>query len=239
MNTKTIQSCLERNEIPYCDELTQKIYIYFSLLQEWNNRMDLTAVSDEKEMLDKHFVDSLTVLKTCLIKEEAKLIDVGTGAGFPGMVLAMACPKLQVTLLDAQQKRLKFIETVSKAAGVSNVSVVHARAEDGARKTEMREKYDYAIARAVAPMNILCEYLLPYVRIGGYALCWKGPSLKDELDIGSRAARILGGQPEIPVHCTVEGREWDHTIMPIKKIIHTSNEYPRKAGTPKSRPLGL
>ena len=238
MNAEKIKNCLNANRIPFQDELPEKLKIYFDLLQEWNGRMDLTAVTDEEETLDKHFIDSLTVLKTGLIRPAATLIDVGTGAGFPGLVLAMACPELHVTLMDAQQKRLAFLQKVSDETE-TGVNVIHARAEDGARKPELRERFDYATARALAPTNVLCEYLLPFVKIDGCALCWKGPALKDELDSGRRAAHLLGGRMEMPVRCPVEGRDWEHMILPVRKIQKTASVYPRKAGTPKNKPLGM
>lgn len=239
MNTEEMRSCLIRNGIPFRDELPEKLYIYFSLLKDWNSRMDLTAVTDDEEMTDKHFIDSLTVLKTGILPESGKMIDVGTGAGFPGMVLAMACPDMEVTLLDSQQKRLAFLDHVRRETDTKNTVIIHARAEDGARKPELREQFDIAAARALAPMNVLCEYLLPYVKTGGYALCWKGPALKEELESGRKAARLLGGQLEMPLSCPVQGRDWKHMILPVRKISRTASAYPRKAGVPKNKPLGL
>ena len=238
MNADEIRNRLEKNDIPYHRNLPDLLQIYFTLLKEWNSRMDLTAVSDDSETIDKHFIDSLTVIKTGMIDENASLIDVGTGAGFPGMVLAMARPDLRVTLLDAQQKRLSFLDAVRSATGAKNVAIIHARAEDGARKKDLRERFDYASARALAPLNVLCEYLLPYVRLNGYALCWKGPALITELENGRRAASLLGGKLEMPVSFGVAGRDWEHLILPIHKTQHTSAQYPRKAGTPKNNPLG-
>ena len=238
MYTEIIRDKLIRNNIVYRDNLPEKLNIYLLLLEEWNQKIDLTSVSDAYEMTDKHFIDSLAAIKAELIRENASLIDVGTGAGFPGMVLAMARPDLRITLMDSQQKRLNFLEAVADAADVRNVNLVHARAEDGARKAEMREKFDYATARALAPLNILCEYLLPYAKVDGYALCWKGPALKDEIENGRKAAFLLGGRLEMPVSCHVEGREWEHVILPIHKVQHTASLYPRKAGIPKNKPLG-
>ncbi len=238
MDLERIRGRLDRNGIPYSAELPERLEIYLRLLLEWNRRMDLTAVPEEEEILDRHFIDSLTVLRTGMIPPDASLIDVGTGAGFPGMVLAMARPDLQVTLLDAQQKRLHFLEAVRDAAGAGNVRLLHARAEDGAKDRKHREQYEIAAARALAPLNVLCEYLLPFVRIGGCALCWKGPALRDELEAGRRSARMLGGRLEMPAECRVEGRDWEHRILPIRKVEKTAPAYPRKAGTPKARPLG-
>ena len=238
MNSDRMRETLERNEIPFDVALPEKLEIYLRLLTEWNSRMDLTAVCDEEEMPDRHFADSLTVLRTELIRPGSTLIDVGTGAGFPGMVLAIARPDLQVTLLDAQRKRLNFLKAVQGAVGAENVTLVHARAEDGARNPAYRERFDYATARAVAPLNILCEYLLPFVRTGGMALCWKGPALPGETEAGNRAANLLGGRLEAPVACDVFGRGWDHRILPVTKTGKTPSAYPRKAGTPKAKPLG-
>ena len=238
MNAEKIRNALTRNSIPFRADLPERLALYFDLLQDWNTRMDLTAVTEEDEMLDKHFIDSLTVLKTELIETGKRLIDIGTGAGFPGMVLAMACPDMEVTLLDSQNKRLLFLEEAGRITGTGNTTLIHARAEDGARRAELREQFDYAVARALAPTNVLCEYLLPYVKSGGAALCWKGPALREELESGRRAAHLLGGRLEMPVHCCVEGRPWEHMILPVRKVQQTPKEYPRKAGIPASKPLG-
>ena len=238
MNREEIGSRLRMNEIPFAEDLPEKLEIYLRLLLEWNTKMDLTAVEEEEDLLDKHFVDSLTVLRTDLVKPGASLVDVGTGAGFPGMVLAMARPDLHVVLMDAQRKRLKFLEAVAAEAGTGNAEILHARAEDAARDRKHREQYDIAAARAVAPLNVLAEYLLPFVKIGGCALCWKGPALKQELEAGRRAAHLLGGRLEMPVSCAVAGRDWEHTILPVRKTERTAAAYPRKAGTPKAKPLG-
>ena len=163
---------------------------------------------------------------------------MGTGAGFPGMVLAMTRPDLSVTLTDAQQKRLNFLEALQEAAEIRNVTLLHARAEDAGRDRKYREMFDFAAARAVAPLNVLAEYLLPFVKVGGCALSWKGPALEKELEAGRRAARLLGGRLELPEQYTVDGRDWEHTILPIRKVEKTPSAYPRKAGTPKAKPLG-
>ncbi len=238
MHREEIEECLKKNQIPCEEDLPEKLEIYVRLLQEWNRRMDLTAVGEESEILDRHFIDSLTILRTDRIFSGASLIDVGTGAGFPGMVLAIARPDLQITLMDAQQKRLNFLEAVREAAEVRNTTFLHARAENAARDCRYREHYDLATARAVAPLNVLCEYLLPFVKTGGCALCWKGPALQKEMESGRRAARMLGGRLEMPLISKVAGREWEHTILPIRKTEKTASVYPRKTGTPKAKPLG-
>ena len=238
MRKEAIRETLERNEIPFTGELPEQLAIYLALLGEWNRKMDLTAEASEEEWLDRHLIDSLTVLKTDLFPTGGCAIDVGTGAGFPGLVLAMACPDCRMTLLDAQQKRLNFLQAVVEAIGLKNTALRHARAEDGARTKDLREQFDAVLARAVAPLNVLCEYLLPYARIGGYALCWKGPSLREELEGGRKAAFLLGGRVGEVFSCPVVGRDWDHLILSIHKERKTPGIYPRKAGTPAAQPLG-
>lgn len=238
MTNESIKNRLMENEIPFTPDLPEKLRVYMELLTEWNAKMDLTAVLDEGETLDKHFIDSLTILKTGLTENVKTMIDVGTGAGFPGLVIALACPEIRVTLLDAQMKRLKFLEAVVEALHVTNVRITHDRAEDGARKPELRERFDLAVARAVAPLNVLCEYLLPYVKIGGKAVCWKGPALTDEILQGEKAASILGGKVGEKIPCPIPGRDWEHNLLTVHKVASTPGKYPRKAGTPKNSPLG-
>ncbi|MCR4875538.1 MAG: 16S rRNA (guanine(527)-N(7))-methyltransferase RsmG [Clostridiales bacterium] len=263
MNRNRIEELLKANGIPFLPELPEKLAIYFRLLTEWNEKMDLVAAAPEEELLDRHLADSLTVLKTDLLfrgpgnglKPETEtgegriprteiaacagsLIDVGTGAGFPGMALALALPGMNVTLMDSQKKRLLFLEKVIAATGTENVMLVHSRAEDGARRPELRERMNFAVARAVAPLSVLCEYLLPFVKPGGMALCWKGPALAEEAEAGRKAAFLLGGRILPAVSAPVANRDWEHVILPVGKISRTPKIYPRKAGTPKANPLG-
>lgn len=238
MTSNDLAARLKECGIPFDPELPEKLLRYHALLMDWNTRMDLTAVTDEAEMMDRHYVDSLMALRFGLIPRKGRIIDVGTGAGFPGMPLALACPDVQVTLMDAQQKRLTFLQAVIDELQLRNVTLVHSRAEDGARLPLHREQYDLAVARAVAPLAVLAEYLLPYVRVGGSALCWKGPALQEEMQQGRRAAHLLGGKVEEPISCEFPGRAWQHLLLPIQKKEKTARQYPRKAGTPGKSPLG-
>ncbi|MDO4483509.1 MAG: 16S rRNA (guanine(527)-N(7))-methyltransferase RsmG [Clostridia bacterium] len=238
MNNTDILARLTECGIP-CDELlAARIARYHELLLDWNTRMDLTAVTDEAEMLDRHYVDSLMPLREG-ITFSGSLIDVGTGAGFPGLPLAMACPDLSVTLMDAQQKRLTFLQAVIDDLQLTNVTLVHARAEDGGHNSAWRGKFDWAVARAVAPLPVLCEYLLPFVKTGGHALCWKGPALDDELTAGRRAAHLLEAKLRDPIRLVIPGRDWDHRLLMMDKTGGTPQKYPRKAGTPSKAPLGV
>ena len=239
MDERTIAARLEANAIPHAPDLPGKLDVWFRMLTEWNQKMDLVADAPEDELLDRHMIDSLTVLKTGLTDGAGTLIDVGTGAGFPGMAIALARPEIRVTLMDSQQKRLNFLRAVVDATGAENVRLIHARAEDGARQKDLRERFDLAAARALAPLNVLCEYLLPFVTPGGRMLCWKGPGLKDETEAGRRAAFLLGGKLGEPVPAEVAGRDWEHLILPVAKVSPTPKNYPRKAGTPTDKPLGV
>ena len=227
---------LRTNRIPFSADLPEKLSVYLQMLTEWNEKMDLTAVLEPEEMIDRHFIDSLMLLKTDPGPFHA-LIDVGTGAGFPGMVLAMALPETRVTLLDAQQKRLNFLQAVADETG-TDVTILHARAEDAARQKEYREQFDAAVARAVAPVDVLCEYLMPFLKTGGKAICWKGPSLDREMTNGEKAIRILGGETEAVRTCPIEGRDWDHRLLVVKKNRATDARFPRKPALIKSAPLG-
>ncbi len=235
-----LKARLDAAGIPAPDEAAEKLGIYHTLLLDYNQRMDLTAVLEESEIIDRHYVDSLLPLSMPgMIPDAGKVIDVGTGAGFPGMMLALFRPDLSFTLLDAQQKRLTFLEAVLKETGAKNVTLVHARAEDGARNPALRGQFDLAVARAVAAMPVLTEYLLPYVKVGGKALCWKGPGAIEELPQASKAAKILGGRLGEAVPALIPGRDWQHILLPVFKEASTPKKYPRKAGTPGKEPLGV
>ena len=214
-----------------------RLETYHDMLLDWNTRMDLTSVSADR-MAARHFLDSLLPLKASgLIPEEGRLIDVGTGAGFPGLPLAIARPSLQVTLLEAQSKRCQFLQTVCQALGLENVTIINDRAENLGRAEGHREGYDRAVARAVAALPVLAEYLLPFVRVGGMALCWKGPAVAGEQADGAAAAARLGGRLLPLVDMEGSGEETGHVIAPMEKTEKTLPLYPRKNGMPAKRPL--
>ena len=213
----------------------KKLAEYHAILLEWNRHMDLTNVPEE-EMALRHYADSLLpLMQKSWFPQGIKLIDVGSGAGFPGMPLAIARPDMDVTLLDAQRKRCDFLQAVTDKLELKNVTVMHGRAEDAAR-SNLRETMDAAVARAVAPLNVLCEYLLPFVRVGGYALCWKGPGLFDERDAGRAAAAILESTEDMLLRLPIENRE--HYVQAYLKKAPADARYPRRAGKPLKAPLG-
>ncbi|MDO4350492.1 MAG: 16S rRNA (guanine(527)-N(7))-methyltransferase RsmG [Eubacteriales bacterium] len=224
-----------------CDGRTPgRIARYHTLLCGWNARMNLTGDTDFAVAADRLYADSLAPLRLeGLFPQGASLIDVGSGAGFPGLPLAIARPDLQVTLLDALGKRVNFLAAVVEDLGLENVRLVHARAEDGGRDPAHRERYDVAVARAVAPLPVLCELLLPFVRVGGHMGCYKGPAAGAELEAGARAAKLLGGGAisALPVDIPSQP-EWRHCVLLCQKEQKTVRQYPRKAGTPGREPLG-
>ena len=237
MDSLIICDILSRNGISSDNDLGERLQVYFTLLQEWNKKIDLFAEAEEYEFIDRHFIDSLSVLNTGLITQNARLIDVGSGAGFPGLALALARADLSVVLLDSQEKRTRFLELVVRETGARNATVIHERAEILGKVSGYRESFDIAAARALAPVNVLSEYLLPFVRKGGKALCWKGPALNKELKMAGTAVARLGGRLEKPVLCSIAGRDWEHLILPICKTAPTPGKYPRRPGTPRSDPL--
>lgn len=224
-----------------CDARTAaRLARYHALLTEWNERMNLTGDTDFEASLDRHYIDSLAPLAMDgLFSEGASLIDVGSGAGFPGLPLAIARPDLEVTLLDSLMKRIHFLSAVVEALALPNVRLLHARAEDAGRDGALREQYDLAVARAVAPLPVLCELMLPFVRTGGKMLCYKGPAALEELEAGRKAAKLVGGGglTILPVKLPSQP-EWQHCVIACDKAQKTVRQYPRKAGTPSRSPLG-
>lgn len=208
---------------------------YADMLVEWNEKMNLTAITDTEGIVTKHFLDSLTPLLTG--KVQGRVIDVGTGAGFPGMVLKIARPDLQLTLLDSLNKRLSFLKEVAGTLKLDDVDFVHARAEDGGQNHVYRGKFDVAVSRAVANMTVLCELCLPFVKVGGYFLALKGPLADNELTSAKRAVSILGGQVEGIFEAQIPFTDLSHKIVMIKKVRQTPLQYPRKAGIPTKTPI--
>lgn len=223
---------------PLDDNRTDQLVLYYSLLLEWNNKMNLTAITDPKEVAVKHIVDSLSAFDGSLFRDGVRAVDVGTGAGFPGLVLKIYFPSMELVLLDSLQKRVKFLETVVSELGLKGVSCVHGRAEEAGRQKEYREQFDLAFSRAVARLSVLAEYTLPFVRVGGSLLALKGAKYAEEMEEAGTAAKILGGS--VPTSKTVKlpGLDDGRAIVRIDKIKPTPKAYPRKSGTPEKKPLG-
>lgn len=217
------------------EEQANKFYKYMELLLEWNEKMNLTAITEPDEVILKHFIDSITVEK--YINKEAKIIDVGTGAGFPGIPLSIIRNDLNITLMDSLNKRIKFLDEVIEKNNLINVDTVHSRAEELARNTDYREKFDVATSRAVASLNVLLEYMVPFIKVGGYCICMKGSNVDEELNNAKKALDVLNCKVEKVERFNLPGSDYGRNIIIIKKIGETSKKYPRKPGTPAKEPL--
>ena len=209
-------------------------YKYMNLLIDWNEKINLTAITEPHEIIIKHFIDSITSLK--YIPKNSKVLDIVTGAGFPGIPLKILDDNKYV-LVDSLNKRINFLNEVVKELSLENVDLVHARAEEFARDKKRREKFNVVLARAVASLNILLEYMLPMLEIGGICICMKGPQVEEELKNADKALNILGGKIEKVDTLILPETNIERSIIVIKKVKNTPNTYPRKAGTPNKNPL--
>ena len=209
---------------------------YYQLLVEWNKVMNLTGIIEYDEVFCKHFADSLSITKANDMKRIESVIDIGTGAGFPGLPIAISS-KAEVTLLDSLNKRVNFLNSISNELELKNVNTVHGRAEEMGVNQKYREKYDIAVSRAVAPMNVLVEYLLPFVEIGGICICMKGPKADEELKEAKRAIKLLGGEIIKQEKLKLDNEKMERNLIIIKKVSTTAKKYPRKPGMPAKQPL--
>ncbi len=233
MIRQIIEAWCAENSIYVSGEQLDAFEKYASLLCQWNEKMNLTAITDDEGIAVKHFVDSISVLTAADIK--GSVIDIGTGAGFPGIPLKIMHPEIELTLLDSLNKRLLFLDEVLNALGLS-ADTVHARAEDGSQRPEMREQFDIAVSRAVANLPALCEYCLPYVKVGGIFISMKGPDGANEIAAAENAIKLLGGdEPETKELTLPDGSR--RTIIIIKKSAHTPSKYPRKKTKISKNPL--
>ena len=231
-----LKTSAEKMGIELSQNQLEKFDLYKKLLLEWNEKMNLTAITDDEGIAIKHFADSISVLPL-IENKNASLIDVGTGAGFPGIPLKIANDGFKVTLLDSLNKRITFLEEVKKELGITNLECIHSRAEDGGRNADLREKFYYCVSRAVARLSVLSEYCMPFVAVGGYFISLKGPDAAEELTEAQKAISVLGGKVEKVVEITIPESDLKHCAVVIKKIKSTPKAYPRKAGTAAKKPL--
>lgn len=225
----------EKIDIKFTEEQLNQFYEYMNLLLEWNEKINLTAITDPNEVILKHFIDSLTINK--YIKENSTLADVGTGAGFPGIPLKIVRPDLKITLVDSLNKRINFLNEVINKLNLVNIETVHSRIEDFGKDKKYRESFDFVTARAVANLAVLSEYLLPIAKVGGQCVCMKGSSVEEELSNGKNAIKVLGGKIKNIDEFVLPDSDMSRNVIIIDKIKNTPNKYPRKAGIPVKEPL--
>lgn len=219
------------------EEKLNRFARYKDLLKEWNEKINITTITDDVEIDQKHFLDSITPFITGLFKGEKKIIDIGTGGGFPGVPLKIINEDLHVTLLDSLNKRIIFLNELIKDLNLQDIHAIHGRAEEFSRTEKYREKYDICISRAVASLDTLSEYCLPFVKVGGYFISMKGPELEDELKLSKNAIDTLGGKLIDTKMVTIPGTDITHSLIIIEKVKETSTKYPRGGGKPRKNPL--
>lgn len=232
MEKAFVKEGLEFNLEKYSQFMT-----YMSMIKEWNEKINLTAITEETEIVKKHFIDSIKCFKFPEFRNLKKIIDVGTGAGFPGIPVKIAEPNIHVTLLDSLNKRIVFLNEVIKSLKLQNIETIHSRAEDMAQKVGYRESYDCVVSRAVANMAVLSEYCLPYAKVGGYFIALKGPAIEEEISGAKNAIGVLGGKIVEIIPVEIEDTELNHNIVIVKKVKNTPMSYPRKAGIISKKPI--
>lgn len=232
---KQIQKQAERNHVVLDEKQSKIFYKYMNLLLEWNEKINLTAITEQNDIILKHFVDSMTLLP--YLKDNDKIIDIGTGAGFPGIPLKIAKPSTEITLVDSLNKRIQFLTEIIQSLDLNKVKAIHARAEELARKKGERESYDIATSRAVAKLNVLLEYLMPFVKVGGKCICMKANQIEEELEEAKKAIKVLGGEIEKVENISLGDSDIVRKIIVIRKVKSTPKEFPRKAGTPSKKPI--
>ena len=210
---------------------------YFKLLLEWNEKINLTAITLPEEVAVKHMIDSLTCLDNTFFTENCSVIDVGTGAGFPGLPLKIFRPDIRLTLLDFLNKRLNFLQEVVEQLALKEVNLIHSRAEDAGRAKHLRDKHHIAVSRAVARLNVLSEYCLPLVEVGGCFIAMKGAKFSEEVSEAKQAVKVLGGEIAEVREMKLPGIDDVRAVIYINKIKPTPDQYPRRSGLPEKKPL--
>ena len=235
--SQIFESKLNELGITLTDIQKQQFFKFYELLVEWNKVMNLTGITEYEEVNEKHFVDSLSIVKAIDINKVETLIDVGTGAGFPGIPLKIAFPHLKVVLLDSLNKRIKFLDTVINELELDNIKTIHGRAEDFAKQSAYREQFDLCVSRAVANLATLSEYCIAYVNKEGLFVPYKSGEIEEEIEQSKKAVHVLGGKIMDVVKFRLPGTEIGRSFVIIKKMRNTAKKYPRKAGLPSKEPI--
>lgn len=236
-NVNTLVKYAKNLDISLKEKDIDKFILYKELLKEWNEKINITAIKDDEEIDIKHFLDSITLINTGLFNEKIRVIDVGTGGGFPGLPLKIINDNIDLVLLDSLKKRINFLDEVISKLKLNNVETIHGRAEDYGKDDNYREKFNIATSRAVASLDILSEYTLPFVKVGGYFIAMKGEDIEKELKNAENAIKTLGGRFKEKILIKLPGTDIVHSLIIIEKIKETSPKYPRQAGKPKKKPL--
>ena len=235
--SKLFEEKLAALDIQLTEEQYRQFDEYYEMLVEWNKVMNLTGITEYEEVNEKHFVDSLTIVKSVDMNKVESIIDIGTGAGFPGIPLKIAFPHLKITLLDSLNKRINFLNAVIEKIGLEDIQTIHGRAEDFARKPEHREQYDLCVSRAVANLSTLSEYCLPFVKIGGQFVSYKSGEIETELKEAKTAINVLGGKTADTIIFQLPGSDISRSFVKIKKVKATGKKFPRKAGLASKEPI--
>jgi len=235
--SQIFESKLNELGIVLTEQQKQQFDKFYQLLVEWNKVMNLTGITEYEEVNEKHFVDSLSIVKAVDMNQVESIIDIGTGAGFPGIPLKIAFPNIKVVLLDSLNKRINFLNTVISELGLENIETIHGRAEDFAKKADYRENFDLCVSRAVANLATLSEYCIPYVRKDGMFVPYKSGEIDEELEQSKKAVHVLGGKIIDVVKFQLPGSDIGRSFVKIKKLQNTAKKYPRKAGLPSKEPI--
>lgn len=239
MEEKEFKEKLKKNalaiDVELDDEMLNQFYQYKNLVVEWNEKINLTAITDDFEFIIKHFVDSITINQ--YIQPNKTIIDIGTGAGFPGIPIKILNKDNKVVLFDSLNKRIKVLEDIIEKINLENIELIHGRAEETFKNVKYRERYDVAVSRAVAGLNVLAELMLPAVKVGGICICMKGNNAESEIDEAKRAIKLLGGEIVKVDKIVLPELRLERNIIIVKKVKPTPKQYPRKPGTPQKMPL--